>query len=436
MIILVYNNPVNESGEIKQITVEQLVQDLPFIGDLPEEEISALIQCLKIRQYPAGSMLFYEGEMADRLSFLIKGEVEIIKSLGTEDERCISSLKPVDIFGESSLLFPDRLRYASARTATEVLLLEMLHKDFEALILRQPRLGYHFMKEMTIRWGNAEQAIITELKEKNQQLVQAYEDLKRIQAQLIQKERIEHELALAQRIQQGILPKTTPEPAGWQITAHWQPAHAVGGDFYDFITYPNGMIGVMIGDATGKGVPAALVMATTCSVLRAIVAGMGEDPGLTPGEVLARANDLLCEQMPAGMFVTCLLALFNPENGLLGYANAGHCLPYQLGTEDVCELRATGMPLGLLPGMHYEDKQATVKPGEVVVLFSDGLLEAHNPQGLILGTPRVEEILASAQDESDLISRVLAALSEFTGKDWEQEDDLTLVAVQRNQQAS
>lgn len=436
MIILVYNNPVNESGEIKQITVEQLVQDLPFIGDLPEEEIGALIQCLKIRQFPAGSMLFYEGEMADRLSFLIKGEVEIIKSLGTEDERCISSLKPVDIFGESSLLFPDRLRYASARTATEVLLLEMLHKDFEALILRQPRLGYHFMKEMTIRWGNAEQAIIAELKEKNQQLVQAYEDLKRIQAQLIQKERIEHELALAQRIQQGILPKTTPEPAGWQITAHWQPAHAVGGDFYDFITYPNGMIGVMIGDATGKGVPAALVMATTCSVLRAIVAGMGEDPGLTPGEVLARANDLLCEQMPAGMFVTCLLALFNPENGSLGYANAGHCLPYQLGTEDVCELRATGMPLGLLPGMHYEDKQATVKPGEVVVLFSDGLLEAHNPQGLILGTPRVEEILASAQDESDLISRVLAALSEFTGKDWEQEDDLTLVAVQRNQQAS
>ena len=433
MTYLVYNYRMNNPGEVEQITVEQLVQYLPFIRDLPDEEINALTQTLKVRHFPAGLILFYEGEAADRLSFLIKGEVEIIKSLGTADERCLSSLKPVDIFGESSLLFPDRLRYASARTVTEVLLLEMLHSDFEALILRQPRLGYHFMKEMTIRWGSAEQAIIAELKEKNQQLVQAYENLKRIQEQLIQKERIEHELALAQKIQQGILPKETPEPTGWQITAHWQPAHAVGGDFYDFITFPNGAIGVMIGDATGKGIPAALVMATTCSVLRAIVAGMGEDADLTPGEVLARANDLLCQQMPAGMFVTCLLVLINPDNGSLQYANAGHCLPYQLSTGVVSELRATGMPLGLLPGMLYEDKQATIRPGDVVVLFSDGLLEAHNPQGLILGTPRVEEILTSTNNQNDLIDQILVSLGEFTAIDWEQEDDLTLVTIQRNQ---
>lgn len=417
--------------EFEQATVEQLLHGLPFIKDLPDEEIGALIQTLHIRRYPAGTTLFYEGEMADRLSILVTGEVEIVKALGTIDERRLSLLKPVDIFGESSLLFPDRLRYASARTITEVQLLEMLHSDFEALMLRQPRLGHHVMKEIIIRWGTSEQAIITELKEKNRQLVRAYEELKLVQEIIIQKERIEHELALALRIQQGILPKETPSPPGWHISAHWQPAHTVGGDFYDFITYENGKIGVLIGDATGKGIPAALVMATTCSVLRAILARGDLDQELTPGEALSRANDLLCQQMPPGMFVTCLLALLNPANGSFEFANAGHCLPIQLTTSKTFELRATGMPLGLIPGMVYEDQRTTIESGDTVVIFSDGLLEAHDPLGQILGTPRMLQILTSPNTQASLNSHILISLGEFTGTDWEQEDDLTLVSLHR-----
>ncbi len=418
--------------EIEQVTVQQLVEQVPFIKDLPQEEIGALIQTLQVRRFPSGTVLFHEGDIADRLSILVMGEVEIVKSMGTDEERRLSSLKPVDIFGESSLLIPNRLRYASARTITEVVLLEMLHSHFEALILRQPHLGYHVMKEMTIRWSNAEQEIIAELKEKNQQLVIAYENLKLIQEKLIQKERIEHELELAQRIQQGILPKGTPALPGWQITAHWQPAHTVGGDFYDYILFQDGKIGIIIGDATGKGIPAALVMATTCSILRAIMAGMDGDQGLTPSEALSLANDLLCQQMPTGMFVTCILALMNPENGSFQFANAGHCLPIHVTASKALELRATGMPLGLLPGMIYEDKETCIEPGEIVVLFSDGLLEAHDIQGQILGTPRVLQILTSPIPKTNLVSHILSSLVKFTGTDWEQEDDLTLVSVHRS----
>ncbi len=418
--------------EMEQVTVKQLVEQVPFIKDLPQEEIGALIQTLQVRRFPAGTVLFHEGDMADRLSILVKGEVEIVKSMGTSEERRLSSLKPVDIFGESSLLIPDRLRYASARTITEVVLLDMLHSHFEALILRQPHLGYHVMKEMTIRWSNAEQAIIAELREKNQQLINAYENLKLIQEKLIQRERIEHELELAQRIQQGILPKETPALPGWQITAHWQPAHTVGGDFYDYIQFQDGKIGIIIGDATGKGIPAALVMATTCSILRAIMAGMDGDLGLTPSEALSRANDLLCQQMPPGMFVTCMLALINPENGSFQFANAGHCLPIHVTASKTLELRATGMPLGLLPGMIYEDKETCIEPGDIVVLFSDGLLEAHDIQGQILGTPRVLQILTSPIPKTSLVTHILSSLVKFTGTDWEQEDDLTLVSVHRS----
>lgn len=421
---------MDDMGGMEQAEFEHLVRGLPFIEDLPAEEISEFIHTLNIRHFPAATILFHEGDSADRLFIVVQGEVEIVKSLGTEDERRLSSLKPVDIFGESSFISPGHMRYASARTITPVLLLEMLHSDFKSLMLRQPHLGFHVMREMVVRWSAAEQAIIGELKEKNLQLEHAYEELKQAQEDLIEKERVEHELALAQRIQQGILPKEIPAPSGWRITAHWQPAHAVGGDFYDFIAFPNGNIGMLIGDATGKGIPAALVMATTCSIMRAIRAGMDEVQGLTPGEVLARANELLCQQMPAGMFVTCLLALINPENGLLRYANAGHCLPCHITANGAFELRATGMPLGLLPGMVYEEKQVCIEPGDRVVLFSDGLLEAHSPLGQILGTTRVMQILTSPLPEEDLISHILTSLTEFTGKDWEQEDDLTLVSAQ------
>lgn len=417
--------------ETRHFTTENLVHWLPFAKDLPQEETQQLLQALHLRQFPPNAFLFHEGDAGDRLFLVVNGEVEIIKSVGEAEERRLSLLKAGDLFGEMSLLLPMRQRYASARTLKPTILVEMLHKDFQALVQRQPQLGFYILQEMTIRWNKTEQGIIAELQEKNQQLVQAYEELKQAQARLVERERIEHELSLAKKIQQGILPSEIPTTPGWQISVHWQPAHAVGGDFYDFISFPNNILGIMIGDATGKGIPAALVMATTCSILRAIATGLAQEGLPSPGEILSKANDLLCQQMPPGMFITCLIAVLDPESGNLVYANAGHCLPFHLMAQGAEELRATGMPLGLLPGMSYDDQQSKIEWGENLVMFSDGLLEAHNPMREILGAPGLYQILTTQDSNFDLIQLILERLAEFTGPGWEQEDDLTLLSVQR-----
>ena len=251
------------------------------------------------------------------------------------------------------------------------------------------------------------------------------------EAEVRQRERIEQELRVAQLIQQQFLPHELPDLPGWQVAAYYGPAREVGGDFYDFIRLPDDQIGIVVGDVTDKGVPAALVMATTHSILRA------EAPRLVaPSEVLTRVNELLVDEMPAHMFVTCLYAVLDPSSGRLRYANAGHNVPYVGAGGEVTELRATGMPLGLLPGMEYEEKVATLAPGDTVLLHSDGLAEAHNPDRQMFGFPRVAALVGEAPDGEVLIDRLLKELEEFTGAGWEQEDDITLVTLERGASSS
>jgi serine phosphatase RsbU (regulator of sigma subunit) len=240
-----------------------------------------------------------------------------------------------------------------------------------------------------------------------------------------QRESIEQELRVAHRIQQQFLPHALPKLAGWEIAALYRPARAVGGDFYDFIELPRGRIGIAIGDVTDKGVPAALGMATTHAVLRA------EAPRLAaPGEVLQRANELLVGELPAAMFVTCLYAVLDPATGRLEFANAGHCLPYLTADGKVTELHATGMPLGLMPGMRYDQAEQLIGDGDQLLLYSDGLSEAHGPGQVMFGLPRLVDLLGKT-DGDGVIDRLLAGLADFTGPAWEQEDDITLVTLQR-----
>jgi serine phosphatase RsbU (regulator of sigma subunit)/anti-sigma regulatory factor (Ser/Thr protein kinase) len=245
------------------------------------------------------------------------------------------------------------------------------------------------------------------------------------QAEIRQRERIEQELRVAQLIQQQFLPRELPDLPGWQVAAFYRPAREVGGDFYDFIELPDGLVGIVVGDVTDKGVPAALVMATTHSVLRA------EAPRLVaPAEVLTRANELLVAEMPAHMFVTCLYAVLDPATGRLRYANAGHNVPYVSREGTVTELRATGMPLGLMPQMRYEEKEALLESGATMLLHSDGLAEAHGPGREMFGFPRVAALTGEVAGGEALIDRLLKELSEFTGAGWEQEDDITLVTLE------
>ena len=245
-----------------------------------------------------------------------------------------------------------------------------------------------------------------------------------------ERERIEQELRVASLIQQTLLPKTLPELPGYDVAAYYQPAREVGGDFYDFLDLEDGRFGLVVGDVTDKGVPAALVMATTRTMLRAAAQRL-----LSPGEVLQRVNDVLVQDIPPNMFVTCLYAILDTESGRLVYANAGHDLPYRrrAGRSDGAEeLRARGMPLGLMPGMGYEEKEIVLEKGESVLFYSDGLVEAHDPQRDMFGFPRLQGLVgAQRSGGSSLISFLLSELRRFTGEGWEQEDDITLVTLDR-----
>ena len=246
------------------------------------------------------------------------------------------------------------------------------------------------------------------------------------QAQVRERERIEQELRTAQAIQHAFLPKEAPSFPGWQIAPYYQPAREVGGDFYDFLPLEDGRWGIVIGDVTGKGVPAALVMATVHTMLRSTVRELR-----SPGDILARVNDLLADEIPAGMFVTCFFALLEPRCGHLCYANAGHEPPFQQREGSAAELWATGMPLGLIPGTRYEEHEVTLAPGENLLFYSDGLVEAHSPGREMFGFPRMQKVLGELADHASPIEALLGELERFTGEGWEQEDDVTLVALQR-----
>jgi serine phosphatase RsbU (regulator of sigma subunit)/predicted ester cyclase len=250
----------------------------------------------------------------------------------------------------------------------------------------------------------------------------------RLQRERIERERVEQELQVARRIQQASLPEEVPELKGWHIAPYYQPAREVGGDFYDFHLLSEEQLGVVVGDATGKGVPAALVMSTTCGMLQAVSKTLDTS---SPGEVLTQVNETLLTRIPPNTFVTCFFAILDPKRGSLRYANAGHDLPYLHRNGEAEELRARGMPLGLMPGMGYEENETILEAGEAVLFYSDGLVEAHDPKREMFGFTRLRGLVAKHDEQRSLGDLLMEELHSFVGAGWEQEDDITLLTLRR-----
>jgi serine phosphatase RsbU (regulator of sigma subunit) len=184
-----------------------------------------------------------------------------------------------------------------------------------------------------------------------------------------------------------------------------------------------------VGDATGKGVPAALVMSTTCGMLQLAAQALDSS---SPGEILARVNKVLLARIPPNMFVTRFYGVLDPKSGRLTYANAGHDLPYLHRNGGTEELRARGMPLGLMLGMGYEEKEIILEAGDSALLYSDGLVEAHDLKGEMFGFPRLQALVAEHGEEKSLEEALLEELYSFVGEGWEQEDDITLLTLERS----
>jgi serine phosphatase RsbU (regulator of sigma subunit)/putative methionine-R-sulfoxide reductase with GAF domain len=254
-----------------------------------------------------------------------------------------------------------------------------------------------------------------------------------LQKEMVLRERLETEVQLARQIQQTFLPESLPEFSDWELAARWKTARQVGGDFYDVFNLPDHRLGLFIADVSDKGVPAALFMALTRTLVRAAVL---ETP--SPAEALRRVNDLLVPDTRQGMFVTAVYAVLDMNKSELTYVNAGHNPPLCVRSDGSLEsLTRTGVALGAAEGMRYEQRVISLQPGDSLLFYTDGLTEAYNAQGEFYGEARLIQALKTRPIASahDLIDLVEASLLEFV-QDMPPADDLTLLVLRRRSSLS
>jgi sigma-B regulation protein RsbU (phosphoserine phosphatase) len=245
--------------------------------------------------------------------------------------------------------------------------------------------------------------------------------------ELLEKQRMEQELALGREIQSRLFPTPPCDVAGTELAALSLPCYEVGGDYYDFIELPDGDLGLAIGDVSGKGVAAALIMSSLQAALR--VAGpIGDD--LT--QLVRRLNALVYRSTLARKYVTFFYARYTPSTGALRYVNAGHNPAFIVTADEVIELWSTGRPIGIFPDCAYQEGSATLPPGSTLFLYTDGLNEAEDPEEQEFGMDRLRALLAAQRDASaqEIPAQVLAAITTFE-RGARPTDDKTMVVVRR-----
>ncbi len=259
-----------------------------------------------------------------------------------------------------------------------------------------------------------------------------------LQKEIVERERLEREMQLAREIQVAFLPQQIPEIPGWDLQVHWSPAREVGGDFYDFFELPGDRLGLVIADVADKGVPAALFMTLVRTLVRATVQVLD-----SPAEVVERVNDLLVPDALGGMFVTLVYAVLDLKSGELSIANAGHNPPLTLHSPfRFTRAEPGGMALGVEPGIKVHASHSQLEPGDLLVLYTDGVTETFSPDGEMFGEGSLMETIEKAAIDADaerqvealtardLLNAIDNRVLEFCGGT-APFDDLTLVVVKR-----
>ena len=407
--------------------IETLIGQVPLFHSLPGSEIKYLAASLHPRSFPARKLLIREGHTDERFYILIEGQVEVIKALGSPDERLLGVRDRGISIGEMSLFSQDRCHTASVRARTPVKVLEMTRPEFDALLIRQPNIAYEMMRTMSMRLEESENLTILELKEKNRQLTLAYQELQAAQAQIVEKERLERELEIARQIQKSILPQALPRHRGFEFGALMIPARAVGGDFYDFIPLGRNKLAVVVGDVSDKGVPSALFMALCYSLVRAEAKRF-----ISPRKVIQAVNSLLLEINGSGMFVTLLYGVLDFTTRQFNFMRAGHPFPIIF---DECgrpvELRpGTGQALGLFEEPLMDEQTIILPESGALLVYSDGVTEAIDEGGRDFGLQGVNDILSTVWEApaQQVCRQMWESVMAYSGS-LPQFDDVTLVCI-------
>lgn len=413
---------------------EQLLARVPLFANLPEQEIRKLAATLTLRQVPDGAVIVREGDTGQHFYVVRQGELQVIKSLGTSDERLVNRRHPGEFVGEMSLFNPDGKRTASLRAQGNAEIWEMTRAEFDALLTRAPRLAYEMVRVLSNRLTDAHNNAMADLiaknrslEQKNIELANAYNELQAAQAQIIEKEKLERELQLAAEIQLSILPRALPHLENFHFGAQIAPARQVGGDLYDFIPLSADALAIVIGDVSDKGVPAAIFMAQTHALIRAQAR-----QNRSPRETLERVNQYLLEMNAAGLFVTVLYGILDRVTREFQYARAGHELPRLRladGSVQTPPLRE-GAPLGIFDFVLLDEETITLAPGATMLLLTDGVTEAFNAAREQFGAERLATFMRRAEHSNmqTLCDQLLAQIAEFRGAA-PVHDDITMVAV-------
>ncbi len=352
------------------------------------------------KAYLAGDVIFREGETGDMMYVVLDGEVKV-----TLETMPISLLTPGSILGEMALV-DNSPRSATAIAATDCWLLPLDQNRFKALIPAHPEFSVEVMTIMAQR-------------------------LRRLMDEEVKRQRMEEELNIGRQIQLSLLPRSCPSIPGWEIGALYKAARQVGGDLYDFISPPEHphQLHLVVADVTGKGVPAALFMAFGRTVIR--TATHIEN---TPAEVLRRTNRTILQDIGYRLFLSTFYATLDTQTDILTYANGGHDWPfwYHAQTGKIEALTTSGLLLGVFQDISFVEDTIQLQPGDVLVLYTDGVTEARNQEGDLFGEERFETVILESADypAQQIAEKVVSAVADFTGA-ISQADDLTLVIVKK-----
>jgi serine phosphatase RsbU (regulator of sigma subunit) len=364
-----------------------LRQAFPGIG---EADVHALVQAAVMQTYPPEHNLCYEGEIEHIFYILAEGQVAITQKLGAGEKRLLATRSPGEFFGEMALI-EKKPRTATITTIVKSTVLEVTEDAFQELLSNSPSLAMAMIRRFIANVRASGQATIADLTKKNEELRKAYEDLKAAQAELVKKERLEHEMEIAGEVQRSLLPSRYPPFRGYSFFGRNIPARHVGGDLYDVIKVDDDHVGLLMADVSDKSVHAALIMAVTRTLFLAHARR-----SLSPAEVaLAVHNGLIEVSTNDDMFVTVFYGVLHGPSGRLHYVRAGQDKPmlYRAAGGPPEELDADGRFLGMWPDLRLEERSVTLQSGDLLVAFSDGVPDAVNEAGASYGLERLTGLL-------------------------------------------
>jgi serine phosphatase RsbU (regulator of sigma subunit) len=402
-----------------------ILRNLPVLQEADPEILTRLAEAAREKRYRSGQVILTEGSSGRELYLVVEGLVEVLKHYRGE-EVVLARRGPGDFFGEMGLI-EDSPRFATVRAVEPTRLMEISETDLRVVLAQRPVLLYEAARVLSSRLREADLQMIADLQRKNRELARAYRELKEAQAALVEKERLEHELELARELQQSILPQVFPQLPRASCAARSRPAQQVGGDFYDVILLDGDRLGLVMADVSDKGLSAALYMALTRSLIRAEAGHHA-----SPRKVLLSTNRLLIAMSQATMFVTVFYGVLDLGSRILRYARAGHDYPllFNPHTGACRDLKGQGVVLGCVEKLDLEEVLVDLHPGELLVLYTDGITDANSMTGEFFGAKRLREAVCDTGElgAQSVCNTIFERVDHFQAGAV-QYDDMALLAV-------